>query len=248
MPISPGIGVSPIFGGAKPSSAATIESILGAYGLQGHWDAAQEITPEGGPVAGWGDVNSLDAARTWNQATGANQPVIVTSATPAGTPAVHFVDSTDTMATTGGFTTFWAAAAKTSWIVFRPQTGVGAGFNGVMGDSSARHSVSYQGSTQQVRINNNDGVADVIVSAMSNSAFHVYEFRHDGTNLYSRVDSGAEGSIASGTTTGMGASMQIKYGSDISGTQIAEIIFCNQDVPADVRTTVRAFLAAKHGL
>lgn len=243
-----GLGIGVPFSAAPRSVAFNPLTALQAYGLTGYWDAALEITPAGGPVAGWGDSNSADATRTWNQGTGANQPVIIASGTPSGKPTVKFVDSTDALATTGSGSIFFSTTAKTMWIVLKPPQVVGVTFSGIIGDSAARFNLAYQESTGLFRMQNNDGATDSVTVAANKTGFNVLEARHDGVNVYLRSGNNAEASTPSGTSLAFGATMQIKFSADLSGMEIADIIFCNQVPPDNIRQQVRNHYLAKHGI
>lgn len=142
----------------------------GSGGIKLHWDAAKGVTISTG-VSNW--VDQTGNGNTLAQGTGAQQPVLVTGATPAGTPAIHFDTTAKNINKTSGCTT-QANAACTLFFVIRI---VGNGTRIWSHDNAAGSGGSRLDSTSGNRVVFFWGTSGITDGAFDTSKYEVHCWR-----------------------------------------------------------------------
>lgn len=229
------------FGGALPFS---LGNFIGD-GLTNWWDAAVGITIATG-VSNWTD---LVGGKNLSQGTGAAQPNYVTSATPAGTPAVDCDTSSKIIQNTS--MTSQANAAYT-WIgVIK----LGASSNAWWLHTDAGATVGSRQDSNTTKYQWVSLPATVYTGSAWDSAYHVVIWRVrasggfgtaiDTMELYvdgvSRTVTGGPSNFTQGTTL-------FRFGNALAAPKIAEAAIANGSLISGARCQqIYAGLKAKHG-
>lgn len=132
--------------GASQISYPSLASFY-TQGIKMHYDAALGVTSAASRVSQWNDQSGN--GNNLVQGTGANQPLLVSSATPAGTPGIRLDSTARTMAKLAGATTTANAAWTWFAVVNVTADGIfwihnnGAGTAGVRVNSTAGNKVLF---------------------------------------------------------------------------------------------------------
>jgi len=140
----------------------------------------------------------------------------------------------------------FGAGAKTWYIAGRTEKDQTAS----MFVSASAYWLSGVAGGNDIRCMNYDGTTDIATSSMNRGETFIHTCWHDGTNLYSQVDSGAISSTASGNTSNINTALNLWGGTggaaSANGT-IFELITANKVHGSATRAKVRKYLCDKWG-
>jgi hypothetical protein len=204
------------------------------------------ITKDGSNyVSAWADQAGLTA--DFVQATGANQPELVTLA--SGHKAVKFDGSDDIMTSTSTVGDVFAAGAKSQYLVFyTPTTGAGQSLFG--GAITSIRTITLSVNRLSTRNKATDSTLYAATNTIVADTIYVYGMQHDNTTLTSTLN-GAIGGDATGTTTTASLTDTLRVGADTAGVEsfyggFLAIITFDEVLSASDNTAVLNYLTAKY--
>lgn len=203
------------------------------------------ITATATAVSQWSDKSGN--ARHFVQATGANQPTLLTSFTGInGRSAVRFDGAASYMTSAATTGDVFAAGAKTQFIVYRSSS---TGY--LFTNAGTARWYGYIDATPDLNLVNSDGTADLAVSALAaHNLSHIGQALHSAGNIYAGIDGSLSAATASGDTAALTNALWIGARSDSSNWytgDIAELLTFNKVLPSDVRIKIERGLCRKWG-
>jgi hypothetical protein len=190
--------------------------LLDGIGPTGAWSMSRKLLSNyagafytdagGGAISAWLDQSG--SSRNLSQGTSGSRP---SAATAGGkSRACADFDGTDDLLTGATMSNFIAAGtgylvvSALADVISTDVTSANNGYqnDGIISDDGANVGILLRSTGPLAIANNFDGNSDDTGTvATTTGAVHVYEWRHEGGNLYLRVDGGTEASVASGNTT-----------------------------------------------
>ena len=220
---------------------AEVEGVLPLTGLTGAWSFSRDL------VAAWGGAprytessgkidalkDQAGASRDFLQTTVARRPVVGTAG--PFSRACGVFNSTDItyLSTVGGdpLSDFITAGAGYMVVSFMGTT-INANTTpvyaneGIICDVSQFVGLFCKASPTSLHVYNWDGSVDTTSTPITEDVIYVAEWRHDGGNIYCRINGGTEVSVASGNTTNLGGPLRIGAGpTGSSGSALDGVIF-----------------------
>lgn len=217
-----------------------------------------------GFVVKWYDQSgSGSVQRVMTQSTSSKQPKIISSgmlvAGPGGRPGLDFDGTDDGLQSQGNdssgltiaslivnsaYTAFCAFAADT----ISSSTGATYTTPFMFGDSGRYMGAHLQNSTK-LRLYNWDGSEDYAENTVATATDYAFEARHEGGNLYAKVNNGAEVSAASGNTSSTGGTLFLAQNSSVYfDGRISELLLFNSALSQGVRDALSASVRNFHSI
>ncbi|WP_394889552.1 Ig domain-containing protein [Mesorhizobium sp. AaZ16] len=199
--------------------------ILDGLSPTGAWSMSRDLltafaggsryTDVSGAVSSWNDQSG--SSRHMAQATAGNRPLVATAG-PNSRACADFDGTDDILVSSIAISNFISASAGYLVVSFLADT-----ITANSGDAWSNHAIIEDfgqflglqlrntGSPDTISAYNWDGNADVATRVEINAGTaYVAEWRHEGGNLYVRVNGGTESSVASGNTSSLTG--QLRFG------------------------------------